>query len=230
METRIKLLFAKLTIFSAILALGLATYYLNLEYSLGKSFQLGTLVALGTLVGTAIIFFILSLLLAPIVSRYESNDEEAFPEEESYVVPREERIIRYNTKEEYVEHNNNERMKISETQERLKEMAQEQGTHTEVMLILPLALSYLLAKESIGNLSFGKIREEDEETGIILGTAGFGSSPQKIKLSVRAITGHSTAISIVSESPAQQQSDKKNAAYIKKISNFLRKKEKFYTN
>ena len=230
MEDRIKILFAKLTILTALLALGLATYYFNLEYSLSKSFQLGTLVALGVLAGAAILFFALSLLLIPIASKFASGKEEIISdEEESYALPREERIIRHNTKEEYIEHGINERMKVRETQKILKEMAEEQGIHEEVMLVLPLALSYLLAKESIENFSFGKIKDEDEETGIILGTAGFGSSPQEIKLSIRPITERSTVITILSKSPKQQQSDKKNLTYIKKISGFLRKKEKFYT-
>jgi len=230
MENQIKLLFAKLTILSAFLALGLATYYFNLQYSLSKSFQLGTLVAIGVLVGASIIFFTLSLLLIPIASRFENSDEEVVPNiEESLVAPREERIIRHNTKEEYIEHSNNERIKAVEVQERLKEMTLEHGTHAEVMLVLPLELSYLLARESIDKLSFGKITEEDEEAGTILGTAGFGSSPQEIKLSIRTITGHTTAVTILSKSPTQQQSDKKNLTYIKKISDFLRKKEKFYT-
>jgi|GEM_PF-3019970 len=233
MENRIKLLFARLTILSALLALGVATYYFNLEYSLSKSFQLGTLVALGTLMGAAIIFFTLSLLLVPIASRLENNhqEQESFPEEkEARIIPREERIVRYDTKEEYLEqHSSNKKMRVRETQAKLKEMAQEQGTHAEVMLVLPLDLSYLLAKESISALSFGKIGEENEETGTILGTAGFGSSPQEIKLTIRTISGNSTAINILSKSPTQQQSDKKNLTYIKKIFDFLRKKEKFYT-
>ncbi len=234
MENRIKLLFAKLTILSAFLALVLATYYFNLQYSLSKSFQLGVLVALGVFVGAAIIFFTLSLLLTPIASRFESNNEEMISNgeespEESLVIPREKRIIRHSTKEEYIEHSNNERIKAVEVQEKLKEMTLEHGTHAEVMLVLPLELSYLLARESMDKLSFGKITEEDEEAGTILGTAGFGSSPQEIKLSIRTITDHTTAVTILSKSPTQQQSDKKNLTYIKKISDFLRKKEKFYT-
>ncbi len=230
MKNRIKLLFVKLTILSGILALGLATYYFNLEYSLSKSFQLGTLVALGVLVGSGVIFFTLSLLLIPVLSRIENNKNETFrSQEEPYTIPREERIMRHSTKEEYIEHSINNRMKIGETQEILKEMAEEQGTHTEVMLVLPFGLSYFIAKESISNLSFGKIKEENEEAGTILGSAGFGSSPQKIKLSIRAITEHSTVITILSKSPTQRQSDDKNLTYIKKITDFLRKKEKFYT-
>jgi len=230
MGNYIKLLFAKLTILLAILALGLATYYFNLQYSFSKSFQLGTLVALGVLVGAAILFFTLSLLLIPIASRLGGNNEEMISgTEEPHVIPLEERIVRHTTKEEYLEHNDTKRMEVRETQERLKKMAQEQGTHSEVMLVLPLELSYLLAKESIGKLSFGKIIEEDEEAGTILGTAGFGSTPQEIKLSIRSITAHSTAITILSKSHTQQQSEKKNLTYIKKISNFLREKENFYT-
>ncbi len=230
MENRIKLLFVKLTILSAILALGLATYYFNLEYPLGKSFQLGTLVALGALMGAGVIFFTLSFLLIPVLSRFESSDkEEVSDEEESLIVPRKERIIRHNTKEEYVEHNTGNGMKVRETQSILREMAEEHGTHAELMLVLPLELSYLLAKESISKFTFGKIIEEDEEAGTILGAVGFGSSPQEIKLSIRTITENSTAITILTKSPAQQQSDKKNLTYIKKISDFLREKEKFYT-
>ena len=230
MENRIKLLFAKLTILSAILALGLATYYFNLEYPLSKSFQLGTLVALGVLVGAGVIFFVLSLLLVPILSKIENNKNETFSsQEEPCAIPREERIIRHSTKEEYAEHSINKKMKVRETQTILREMAEEQGTHAEVMLVLPFDLSYLLAKESIGNFIFGKIKEEDEEAGTILGTAGFGSSPQEIKLSIRTITENSTAIIILTKSPTPKQSDKKNLTYVKKISDFLREKEKFYT-
>ncbi len=230
MENRIKLLFAKLTILSAFLTLGLATYYFNLQYSFSKSFQLGTLVALGVFMGAGIVFFALSLLLIPMASRLNGNDKEVISSiEEPHAVPLEERIVRHTTKEEYLEHNDIKRMEVRETQKRLKKMAQEQGTHAEVMLVLPLELSYLLAKESIGKLSFGKIKEENEEAGTILGTAGFGPSPQEIKLTIRTISGNSTAITILSKSPTQQQSDGKNITYIKKISDFLRKKEKFYT-
>lgn len=230
MENRIKLLFAKLTILSAILALGLATYYFNIEYPLSKSFQLGILVALGALISAGVTFFTLSLFLIPILSKIEDNKNETFSrQEEPHVMPRKERIIRHNTKEEYIEHSISKRMKVKETQAKLKEMAEEQGTYAEVMLVLPLELSYLLAKESIGNFIFGKVKEEDEEAGTILGTAGFGSSPQEIKLSIRSITENSTAITILTKSPAPKQSDKKDLTYIKKISDFLREKEKFYT-
>lgn len=229
-----KLLFAKMTILSALLALAYATYHFSQEYPLGKSFQLGTLVALGVLAGAAVFFYILSILLMPLASRAEKSRQKTAPkeeveEDEPFVIPKEERIIRHSSKEEYVKHRLTERTKHYEAQEKLSEMAGEQGTVMELMLILPTDLSYLLAKESIYNLFFGKIKEESEEAGIIVGSAGFGSSPQELRLTVQSVTGHSTKINIISKSPKKKQSDKKNSAYIKKISDFLREKEKFYT-
>ncbi len=231
MISKMKLLFAKLTILSAIIALGAATYYFNQEHPLVSSFQLAMLVAVGTLAGAAIFFYILSLLLMPLFEKMERSHEEStlVEEIEPVVIPREERIIRHKTKEEYIKNSRTERVDTNETQQKLTEMAEEQGTVEELMLILPLDLSFLLAKESLHNLFFGKIIEENEETGTLVGTAGLGSSPQEFRLTIQAITKYSSNITIISKSHAKKQSDKKNAGYIKKISDFLREKEKFYT-
>ncbi|SFV51940.1 hypothetical protein MNB_SV-6-1323 [hydrothermal vent metagenome] len=119
---------------------------------------------------------------------------------------------------------------IEETKKVLKELSQSGGLHDEMMVILPFELSYLFAKESLKSLSFGKIKEEDKETGIIIGTAGFGSSPQHIKLTVQSSTKQSTIIEILSKSSTKKQSDKNNRAYIEKIFAFIREKEEFYIN
>jgi NADH:ubiquinone oxidoreductase subunit 5 (subunit L)/multisubunit Na+/H+ antiporter MnhA subunit len=223
-----KLLLVKVTILIALLSLGAATSYFSQEYSWSKAFQLGVLIALAVLAGTAIIFYILSLLLTPLLAKRENKHEEEPIEEEPYIVPKEERIIRHTTKEEYAEHNSNERETVYEAQQILREMKQDQGAIAEVLLILPVDLAFLLAKESIENLFWGKIREEDREAGTILGTAGLGSNPQEIKITLNAMTDRSTSISIISKSPLKKQSEKKNASYIKKISDFLRKKERVY--
>ncbi|MEA3456637.1 MAG: hypothetical protein U9R26_09025, partial [Campylobacterota bacterium] len=114
MENRIKLLFVKLTILSGFLALVLAVYYFSMEYPLSKSFQLGILVALGALVGAGVTFFLLSLLLIPLFSRIGNKKNETNEilsgQDKPYVVPREERIIRHSTKEEYIEHSINKEM------------------------------------------------------------------------------------------------------------------------
>jgi len=119
---------------------------------------------------------------------------------------------------------------VTETKKILKELSQSGGLNDEIMVILPFELSFLFAKESLKSLSFGKIKEEDEETGIIVGTAGFGSSPQYVKLTVRRSTKHSTVIEILSRSNTSKQSDKKNRSYIDKMFSFIRSKEEFYTN
>jgi len=119
---------------------------------------------------------------------------------------------------------------VIETKKILEELSQSGGLNDEILVILPFELSFLFAKESLKSLSFGKIKEEDEETGIIVGTAGFGSSPQYIKLTVRSSTKHSTVIEILSRSNTSKQSDKKNQSYIDKIFSFIRSKEEFYTN
>ena len=224
-----KLLFAKLTILLSLLSLGAAVYYFSHEYPLSKSFHLAVLVALGVLAGAAILFFTLSLLLGPVTSRLENRQEvPSSEEEESYSLPKEERIIRHKSKEEFLENNVSKRESAYETQQKLEEMKREQGTIAEVLLILPYDLSFLLAKESIESLFRGKIQEENQETGIILGTAGIGPNPQKIELTLQAVTQHSTSIQISSKSSTEHQSERKNASYIKKISKFLRKKESFY--
>ncbi len=228
MAFRIKLLFAKLTILLSLLSLGGAVYYFSHQYPLSKSFHLGVLVALGVLAGAAMLFFALSLLLDPIANKLQSKQEALSPEEESYSLPKEERIIHHESKEEFLENNISERESAYEAQQKLEEMKKEQGATAEVLLILPYDLSFLLAKESIENLFRGKIKEANQETGIIHGVAGIGPNPQNIELTLQATTEHSTSIRINSKSPTERQSERKNGSYIKKISKFLRKKEGFY--
>jgi len=119
---------------------------------------------------------------------------------------------------------------MEETKRVLKELSQSGGLHDEMIIVLPYELSYLFAKESLKSLSFGKIKSEDIETGVILGTAGFGSSPQNIKLTVRSSTKQSTIVEVLSRSSTAKQSDEKNRSYIDKIFTFLRAKEEFYIN
>ena len=230
MAFRIKLLFAKLTILLALLSLGGAVYYFSHEYPLSKSFHLGVLVGLGVLLGAAMLFFALSLLFGSTTNGLESKREVPSFEEESYSLPKEERIIQHKSKEEFMANNVNERKSAYEARQKLEEMKREQGAVAEVLLILPYDLSFLLAKESIESLFYGKIQEKNQETGIILGSAGIGPTPQKIKMTIQAVTPHSTSIRIISKSSAEQQSERKNSSYIKKISKFLRKKESFYIN
>lgn len=112
--------------------------------------------------------------------------------------------------------------------QRLAEMAETQGEYSEIMLLLPEDLSFLLAKDAIKNFSFCKIEEENRETGIIIGQVGFGSSPQEIKITIKFVTNHSSLLEVFSKSNTKKQSKKKNSSYIEKISTFLKKKEKEY--
>ena len=227
---RIKVLFAKLTLLLSLLALAATTYYYGESYSLSKAFQLGTLVALGVFAAAALFFYILSFLLSPLFSRLEERYEPSYVEEEKpYVLPKEERVIRHNSKEEYARHNTKERESIYKARQILTEMEQERGAFAEILLLLPAKLAFLMAKESIENLFWGKIISEDIETGEIVGKAGLGSSAQEIRISVKAATEHSSNITIISKSYARKKSEKKNLAYIRKISDFLRKKEKTLT-
>jgi len=227
----IKLMSIKLTILSSLLAFAAVAYYFTGLYSFNKAFQLATLTALAVAVGAGALFFLLSFLLIPLLSRSESREERISPEtEEAYTLPKKERIIRHETKEDYIQNNSAEREAALEEQEKLNEIKESRGTFAEVMLLLPYDLSFMLSKESITHLAFGKIKEENMESGRILGTAGFGPSPQEIEITLHGITEHSTTVDIISRSSRKQQSDKKNLAYIKKISDFLRKKERRYTD
>ncbi len=200
-----KLLFAKLTLLIALLSFITAILYFYQKYALGHALPLGTLVALAITLATAIFLYVLSFLLIPFLPIFK------------------------NIKKIFSKQNRAKQINIDKTQQKLAKMIHEQGTATEILLILPPDLSFLLAKESIKNLFWGKIKEENEETGIIVGSAGFGSSPQEIRLSVQSIMQHSSKINIISKSSKKRQSNIKNSRYIKKINNFLRDKEKFYT-
>ncbi len=219
-----KLLFARLTIFVAFLSFVSAIFYFSQKYSLGHALPLASLVTLATTIGTAIFLYILSFILMAITSIFKETDKDESPKKRKpakpFVAPQ---------KEKTIQHSHIEETNIHETQQNLEKMMQEQGTAAEVLLILPSDLSFLLAKESIENLFWGKIKEEDEEAGTIAGSSGFGFSPQEFRLSIQSITHHTSKINIISKSSKKRQLDIKNSIYIKKISNFLRDKEKFYT-
>ncbi len=249
MRNHVKIIFIRLSILLTVLAFGGTLFYLMVDYSFTKSFQLAVLIAFGVGISTTLFFSILLFLISPLLNRiererienknknkykYEKDDEyeeDHLTEEQPYIKPKEDRIVQHNTKEEYSQHTQHEMSEVAETQKRLRELAHIQGAHSEIMLILPLDLSFLLAKGSIENLTFGKIKMADNETEVILGRAGFGfgSSPQEIKLTVQMITDHTTSIDIISRSTKSKQSDKKNNLYIDKISSYLKEKEKFYT-
>ena len=205
-----KILYIKVTILTVLFSLALTTYHFSQMYSVSKSFQLGILLSLAVLAGAVVLFFILSSIIFPTLSRYRNNQQGIYSS----------RKVGRATKH---------KAKNSETKNNQIETLQGEGSFAETILILPFDLSFLLAKESIENLSFGKITEEDPENGVITGSAGIGSSPQIIKLSIQPMTEHSTVVTIISESSKKEQSEKKNAKYIVKISKFLKKKEKFYT-
>ncbi|RLA77126.1 MAG: hypothetical protein DRG30_01110 [Epsilonproteobacteria bacterium] len=229
-----KLLFAKITIFIAFLSLAITVFYFSQKYPIGQAFPLGTLLTLAITASVAIFLYILSFLLIPIasVSKKTDIDDPLIQRKHAkkpFAILREEITVQHNIKEEYTQLNHAEQIDIHKTQQKLAEMMQEQGTAAEILLILPSDLSFLLAKGSIENLFWGKIREENEEAGVIVGSAGFGSLSQEIRLSIQSITQHSSKMNIISKSSKKQQSDIKNSIYIKKINDFLRDKEKFYT-
>ncbi len=229
-----KLLFAKLTILIAFLSLVITVFYFSQKYPIGQAFPLGSLLTLAITTSAAIFFYILSFLLTPIASGSRKTDKDDSPAKrkhakKSFVVLPEEIKVQHNIKEEYTQLDHTEQIDIHKTQQKLAEMIREQGTAAEILLILPSDLSFLLAKGSIENLFWGKIKEENEEAGIIVGSAGFGSLSQEIRLSIQSITQHSSKMNIISKSSKRQQSDIKNSIYIKKINDFLRDKEKFYT-
>ena len=227
MTGRIKLLFAKLTLLVSLLALGITSYTYAQSYSLSKAFQLGTLVAMGVFAAAALFFYLLSFLLSPLLSKLQERPEPSYVEEKKpYVLPKEERIIRHNSKEEYAEHNTKERESVYEARQMLTELEQERGAFAEILILLPEKLAFLMAKESIEALFRGRIIDEEIETGEILGRAGWGSSAQEIKISIKPVTDHSSSVTIISKSNSSKRSEKKELASIKKISDFLRKKEK----
>ncbi|MEA3490524.1 MAG: hypothetical protein U9R27_01345 [Campylobacterota bacterium] len=248
MKNYVKSIFIKLTIALTILALGGTIFYLMIDYSFTKSFQIAVLTAFSVGISATLFFSILFFLISPLLEKIEREkaenreedehkaeddkcEEDHLAKEQHYVKPKEDRIVHHNSKEEYSQHTQHEMSEVIETQKRLKELATIQGVHSEIMLILPLDLSFLLAKGSIENLTFGKIKMGDDETGVIVGRAGFGfgSSPQEIKLTLQMITNNVTSIYIISRSTTAKQSDRKNNLYIDKISNYLKEKEKFYT-
>jgi len=227
---RMKLLLVKTAIFLTLLSLGAATSYFSRDYSLSKAFQLGVLSALATLAVTAILFYLLSLLLTPLLAGREREEEEtpSPPRQKYHPQTKEKRIVHHSSREAFAAENGGGSDRINETRQLLQEMEQQQGAVDEVLLILPLDLSFLLAKESIESLFLGKIEQEDQETGTILGRAGLGRNPQEIKITLQATTSRSTSLTISSRSPLKKQYEKKNLSYLKKISAFLRKKEKLY--
>ena len=228
-----KLLFARLTILVAFLSFVSAIFYFSQKYSLGHALPLASLVTLATTIGTAIFLYILSFILMPITSIFKKTNKDESPKKKKPVKPfvatQKEKTIQHNPKEQYTQHSHIEETNIYETQQNLEKMMQEQGTAVEDLLILPSDLSFLLAKESIEKLFLGSIKEEDEEAGTIAGSSGFEFSPQEFRLSIQSITHHTSKINIISKSSKKRQSDIKNSIYIKKISDFLRDKEKFYT-
>jgi cell division septation protein DedD len=212
-----KILYLKVTLLVVLLALGWTTYHFSQTHPLDKSFQLGILLSLAVLAGAVIVFFILSNILIPAISKHKS-DHYGVHSSKPKRQPSPKRAD-HRTKQEA------ENPEIPNNQSE----AQEEGSFAETILILPFDLSFLLAKESIENLSFGKVTEEESKAGMLVGSVGIGSSPQIIKLSIQPMTAHSTVVTISSKSSKKEQSEKKNAKYIAKISKFLKKKEKFYT-
>ena len=233
---RMKLLSIKLTLLSSLLTLAGATYYFSDQYPVGKAFQIGTLLALAVFFGVGILFFLISMLLYSLFSgrgEYTEPESKEDNEPEIYAAQKKERVVpRYETKEEFIEHNSSyepEKETFETMQQKFAELKEEQGDSADLMLLLPYDLSFLLAKESITSLMFGKIKEENEGSGIILGTIGIGSGHQELQLTIKAATNHSTEINIISRSNSKRQSTKKNLSYINKITKFLKEKEKFYT-
>jgi hypothetical protein len=230
---RLKLLFAKLTILFSLLALGGTTYYYTQIHSFNKAFQLGVLAGAGTFAASALFFYILLLILRVVSSkktaapRKQVKEVEKKKERKVHVIPKEERIVHHSSKEAFAENNTLKKETVFETQQKLQELKGEQGSYEEVLLILPHELAFLLAKESIESLFMGKVIDEDRETGMLLGRAGFRAK-QTLKLTVQPATERSSRIEILSKATSGRQLEKRNQAYIEKISDFLRKKEKLY--
>lgn len=224
---------AKLTILASLLTLAGATFYFSHQYPVSKAVQLAVLIAVGVLFAMGLIVFLLSKILIPIMKRRERLRQELEKEKEEHTYvppPKEERVKHHETKEEFQENNFIERSRVDEAKYILQQLKEEIGDSDEIMILLPYDLSFLLAKEAVENLRFSKIIDEDEESGRISATAGLGSFHQIIELTLHSATKHSTTITIISRSMSEKQSHKKNRSYIEKISDFLKKKEKFYTN
>ncbi len=220
--------------FAIVLALATvvgATIYFAQEYSLSKSLQLATLLGFGALVGSSIVLYILGIFLDPIILKSEGFTRQKASKttnqtDERIIVPKEERIVHHASKEEFIE-KTNRLSEIEQARQKLQEMAREIGDYEEVILLLPYELSFLLTKEALKGLPFGKITHENSETGTLEADAGFWFMKQHIQISIHTITNNTTTVHIRSKS-SSGKAGKKNTQVIQKIVNYMKEKEKFY--
>ncbi len=221
--------------FAIILALATvfgATIYFAQEYSLGKSLQLATLLGLGALIGSSIVLYVAGIFIDPFISKSvgfakQNTSQDTNQIDERLIIPKEERIVRHASKEEFIE-KTNRLSEIEQAHQKLQEMAREIGAHEEVILLLSYDLSFLLTKEALQGLLFGKITEENSETGTLEADSGFWFMKQHIRVSIHAITNNTTTVYIRSRSSSDSKSREKDIQVIQKIVNSMKEKEQFY--
>ena len=201
------------------------TYHFSQTNPFQKSFQLAILTAVAVLVSSIIIYYLLLYLFYPLISHYGKRTKSKSKAKTKTVKVVPDRAKPDQKEKAKADIPDKERKKEPDNS---SDDQKEALSTAEVLVVLPYELSFLLAKESIQNLAFGKITKEDKASGIVEGSTGIVPSVHKIRLNTRSITEHSTVIDISIDASSREKSETDKQKFITKISQFLRKREAFY--
>ena len=223
MRGKTKLLYILLTLITALSMAIWTTYHFSQTNPFQKSFQLAILTAVAVLVSSIIVYYLLLYLFYPLISHYGKRTKSKSKTKAVKVVPNRAKPDQKEKAKADIPDKERKKEPDSSSDDQKEELST-----AEVLVVLPYELSFLLAKESIQNLAFGKIKKEDKASGIVEGSTGIVPSVHKIRLNIRSITEHSTVIDISIDASSREKSETDKQKFITKISQFLRNREAFY--